>query len=153
MKIKIVNLGGIGHKFIEEGISFYKDRINFFCNFEIILPSKKIMFSSSKEKLKRQAEIAKKYFTNNSYVILLDLRGKQYLSSDFAKYFNNILNFKKDIVFIIGGDEGVDDEIREKASEIISVSNFTFNHEIVTLILCEIIYRSFCILSHHPYHK
>lgn len=153
MKIRIVNLGGIKEGFVCEGIKLYSKRIRYYCDFEIIIPSKRIEASSIDEKLKKQYEFAKEYVGKKDYVILLDLKGKEYTSEDFARHLRSIINSNKDILFLIGGDEGVDERLKKSAHLIFSLSKLTFNHEIATLIVCEAIYRSFCILSNHPYHR
>ena len=153
MRIIVVNLGGLSQRFVVEGVNFYIHRISRFCDFQVVTPHSKIKSASKDEKLKKQSNTASRYIDDRRYVILLDLKGKEYTSIDFAKHLNMVMASKKEIVFLIGGDCGSHDEIKEKVDEILSISPFTFNHEIITLILCEIIYRSFCILSNHPYHR
>ncbi|MCX7955766.1 MAG: 23S rRNA (pseudouridine(1915)-N(3))-methyltransferase RlmH, partial [Patescibacteria group bacterium] len=118
----------------------------------LIMPSKKINYSSKNDKLKKQAEFGLKYL-DNAYNIFLDINGKQFDSVTFASFFEKVISNKKIINFFIGGDEGFDEKFKKNSDIIISLSPHTFNHELVTLILFEIIYRTFSIIRNYPYHK
>ena len=66
----------------------------------------------------------------------------------------NLINTKKkDLVFIIGGSYGIDDELLVYADEKVSFSKLTFPHQLMRVILVEQIYRAFKIMENHPYHK
>lgn len=80
-------------------------------------------------------------------VILLDERGKQLTSPDFSAELA-----KDNYTVVIGGAYGVNDELRQRANLIISLSQMIFPHQLVRLILMEQIYRAQCIYHHHPYH-
>lgn len=153
MKIKIITVLGYKIKFIKDGVEYYKDKIKHFSNTEILIPKIKDNFTSKNEKLKKQGEAVCKMIGTDDFVILCDINGKMIESTGFAKEFEKILNLSKNIVFVIGGDEGVSDDIILRSNLRISFSKMTFNHELFTVMLLEQIYRAFCIIKNYPYHK
>lgn len=80
-------------------------------------------------------------------VLLLDERGEQLTSPDFSRQIS-----RENLTIIIGGAYGVNDELRNRADQIISLSHMIFPHQLVRLILVEQIYRAQCISRNHPYH-
>ncbi len=82
-----------------------------------------------------------------AYLIVLDERGEQLTSEEFA----SVLEKSNYIVFFIGGKEGVGEGIKRKSDFTLSLSRMTFSHQLARIILLEQIYRAFCILHNHPY--
>lgn len=90
---------------------------------------------------------------DRDFVVLLDLQGKDVSSPDMSLKIMNEIDLGKKIVFLIGGSHGVNDEVRKRANYRWKISNLTFPHQLVRLMLCEQIYRMFMIARNHPYHK
>ena len=91
---------------------------------------------------------------SNSYVISLDINGKQITSINFAKRIEYIKTYHtSDIVFIIGGSLGLSEAIKNQSNELISFGKMTYPHQLMRLILVEQIYRAFRINNNEPYHK
>lgn len=88
-----------------------------------------------------------------SYKIMLDEKGQNIDSISFAKIIEQAASSYKSIDFFIGGACGLNDEIRIKANSIISFGKLTWPHKLARLMLSEQIYRSYSILSNHPYHR
>lgn len=88
-----------------------------------------------------------------AHIISLDAGGKLYNSEDLADKMSFLLNSHSHWCFLIGGPEGLHPELKAKAHESWSLSKLTFPHPMVRLLLLESLYRSWCILHHHPYHK
>lgn len=153
MEIRIINLGGITQNFIKEGIAYYFNKIRYFSKIYLIMPQKKFIYSSKDEKLKKQSEFGLRYIDINSYNIFLDEKGKIYDSSSFAKFFENKLMNVENINFFIGGDDGFHLDFRKKSDEFMSLSSHTLNHELATLVLVEILFRTFSIIRNFPYHR
>ena len=88
------------------------------------------------------------------FVILLDLQGIGLSSEALSQTIQNGFNRSvKQIIFIIGGSLGVNDELRQRADLMWKLSDNTFPHGLVRVMVLEQIYRSFKILSNQPYHK
>ena len=86
-------------------------------------------------------------------LVALDERGKQLSSVDFAKWLGRQQDSGRDVAFVIGGDEGLSDEVRAKAALVLSLSAMTLPHRLARLMLVEQVYRGFSILRGEPYHK
>jgi len=155
MTITLLQIGKTFFNYIEKGIEDYKQRINRYINFNIEtykLPQKfsKLPIHIQKEK---EAEIILEKIKKFNYIILLDEKGKQLSSVEFASKINEItLRSYKKIVFIIGGPYGVTEDIKAKSDFIISMSKMTFSHQLIRLIFVEQLYRAFTIINNEKYH-
>ncbi|MBN2018546.1 MAG: 23S rRNA (pseudouridine(1915)-N(3))-methyltransferase RlmH [Candidatus Cloacimonetes bacterium] len=87
------------------------------------------------------------------YVIALDENGDQHTSKEFSRHLNRILvSQNKPLYFIIGGPYGFSKGVKDRADELLSLSQLTFTHQMVRIILLEQIYRAFTILKGKKYH-
>ncbi len=100
-----------------------------------------------------EADIILSQVTKDDIVVLLDERGKEIRSLDFASFMNQrFLSGMKGLVFIIGGAYGADQRIKNRADHILSLSRMTFPHQLVRLLFTEQLYRALTILRNEPYH-
>lgn len=107
-----------------------------------------------KENMDLEGKRIIKKIPKNSYIISLDRLGKEHDSISFSNHFKTMIEeYKKDIVFIIGGSYGLSEEVLKMSDLKLSFSKFTFPHQLMRLILVEQIYRAFKIMENHPYHK
>lgn len=86
-------------------------------------------------------------------LVALDERGKALGSVEFAKWLGRQQDTGRDVAFVIGGDEGLSDEVRGRAALVLSLSAMTLPHRLARLVLVEQVYRAFSILRGEPYHK
>ncbi len=87
-------------------------------------------------------------------VILTDLRGREFSSPELAdKLKGYMLDGRSRLCFIIGGSNGVSDEVFARADLKLSFSRLTFSHQIFRIMLLEQLYRAFKIMNGEPYHK
>ena len=90
---------------------------------------------------------------SRDYVVLLDERGKEFTSREFAAYVDKkTLSLPGNLVFVIGGPYGFSQEVYDRANDKISLSRMTFSHEMVRLFFVEQLYRAMTILRGEPYH-
>ena len=89
----------------------------------------------------------------NSQLVVLDVLGRSVTTMKFSSMLEGWLQQGQDISIIIGGPDGVSDELLSKASVKLSLSGLTFPHPLVRVILLEQIYRAWSILNNHPYHR
>jgi 23S rRNA (pseudouridine1915-N3)-methyltransferase len=88
------------------------------------------------------------------FCVVLDGRGKELSSSQLADLFQDLLlSGKKRLIFVVGGPEGLDDTVRERADLILSFSKLTFTHEMMRVLLLEQLYRAWTIIRREKYHK
>lgn len=89
-----------------------------------------------------------------STLILMDSRGKEFSSEQFAKFLGDYQDRNPlPLVFAIGGADGFSSEARSGASSAISLGKMTLAHELARVVLLEQVYRAFTILKGHPYHS
>jgi len=155
MNINIVCIGKIKDKYIIDGITEFSKRLSAFVNlnfYELKEYNKEDNIQISIEK--ESADILKQLEKLNSFNILLDLNGKEYTSEAMSKYIEDLkIKGSSSISFIIGGSNGINDEVRKKADMKLKFSYFTFPHQLMRLILMEQIYRWFSISNNIKYHK
>ena len=155
VKINIVCIGKVKDKYIRDGIEEFSKRLSRYANFNVVELSeeddnKGIESAISKETERIINVINKK---SQSYNILLDLKGKQKSSEEMAELLEKITIQKSEINFIIGGSNGVGDELRRIVDFRLNVSLFTCPHQLMRLILAEQIYRWISINNNIKYHK
>ena len=160
MKIKIIGVGKIKEKFYKEAIGEYSKRMGAYNKIEIIevpdeqapenLSDKEIDQVKAKEGEKILAKIEE-----TDYVVSLEILGKQMTSEGFAEFIRNEMaeGFGRDLVFVIGGSNGLSQEVSQRANYKLSFSKMTFPHQLMRVILMEQIYRAYRIINGHPYHK
>lgn len=88
-----------------------------------------------------------------SLIVALDERGQTMTSLDFAKDMQKLRTSNKDITFIIGGPDGLAEDLRKKAQNVLSFGAMTWPHQLTCAMLTEQIYRSMTLLAGHPYHR
>ena len=90
----------------------------------------------------------------DSYVITLEISGKMLSSEDFAKKLKQLSNEgHNEIVFVIGGANGLSKSVSSRANFKLSLSSMTFTHQLVRIFLYEQIYRAFKIINNENYHR
>ncbi len=156
MKIKIIALGKIKEKFLKDGIDEFLKRLTPYTSIEIIeLTPVEIKDGNLIQKaLEQESEKILANIKPNSYVITLEILGKQLSSEDFAQKINEItISGISELVFIIGSSCGIAKSVSERANFKLSISKMTFLHQFARLLLVEQIYRAFKILKGETYHK
>ena len=89
----------------------------------------------------------------DDFLVALDEKGKHFTSTELSVFIQNRANEgQKQLIFLIGGAYGIDDTILKRANHKWSLSQLTFPHQLVRLILCEQIYRACTILRNEKYH-
>lgn len=158
LTIQIICVGKIKESFMREAIEEYKKRLSKYCNLIISeLSDEKLPnnINPSIINIIKEKEGAKiiDAIKKDSYVVCLDLKGKQFTSEEFSKKIDTIpISGFSSITFIIGGTLGLDEQILKNCNEKISFSNMTFPHQLIRLFLLEQLFRSFKISHHETYH-
>jgi 23S rRNA (pseudouridine1915-N3)-methyltransferase len=147
MKFELIFVGKTTEKYLTEGIDIYLKKLKYYVPADIVIVNSK---SSSADD---EANAIVKKISSNDFLILLDEKGRQLDSSTLSKQIQKWMNqsYKK-IVFITGGAYGVNDSLRKRANFIWSLSDLTFTHQMVRLLLTEQLYRAMTILKGEAYH-
>ena len=158
LNINIVCVGKIKENYLKDAISEYSKRLGRFCNLNIVelqdekIPEK-INDSIINEVKNKESSKMIQAIKKDSYIICLDLKGKEFSSEEFSKKLQNIaLNFNSSITFVIGGTLGLNQEILSMSSEKICFSKMTFPHQLIRVFLLEQLFRAFKISNNETYH-
>lgn len=155
MRLCLLLLGKTTDSFVKEGILSYQKRIEHYVPFEIKVLSdiKNTRNMPMAEQMKKEGELLLNSFKEDDEIILLDEKGKERNSIDFAKYLNEkMLYSNKRMVFVVGGPYGFSKEVYQKAHGKISLSAMTFSHQLVRVVFLEQLYRAMTIIKGEPYH-
>ena len=159
MKITIISVGKIKEKFFIDAINEYTKRLSKFCKLtEEVIPDERADDSYSQAEIEqvktREGIKIINSIPKNSYVIIMDIKGKQLSSEELAEKISNLgVNGISDITFVIGGSNGLSEDVIKKADFRLSFSKMTFPHQLFKIILLEQVYRAFKINAGETYHK
>lgn len=156
MKINLLCIGKTDDKEIKNLINYYLTRLPRHWNFEITeIPDVKNARNLTPDLLKKEeAKLFLNIIENTDLVVLLDEKGKQFTSREFAQKLDSYQNNSiKKICFFVGGAYGFSEEMYQRANEKISISKMTFTHQMIRLFFVEQIYRADQILQGKPYHN
>lgn len=155
MKFCLLVVGKTASSFMSKGIEEYKSRVNRYVGFEIISISdlKSTRGLTEMQQKEKEGEMLLASLTPSDTVILLDEKGREYTSREFADFQASMMNRGvKRLVYVIGGPYGFSQKVYERADGKISLSRMTFSHEMARLFFCEQLYRAMTILRGEPYH-
>ncbi len=158
MKITIACVGKIKEKYLDAGIAEFSKRLTPFCKLEVVSINEERMPDNPapaerEQVLERETQRLINIIPANSYVILLDVIGKQISSPELAEKIDALtLSGTSHITFVIGGAFGYTDALRKRADFALSFSKMTFTHQMIRLLLIEQIYRAFKISRGEKYH-
>lgn len=155
MKFCLLVVGKTASSFMSKGIEEYKSRVNRYVGFEIISISdlKSTRGLTEMQQKEKEGEMLLASLTPSDTVILLDEKGREYTSREFADFQASMMNRGvKRLVYVIGGPYGFSQKVYDRADGKISLSRMTFSHEMARLFFCEQLYRSMTILRGEPYH-
>ena len=155
MKITLLTVGKTDKDWVKQGMDIYVSRLKHYIPFSITeIPELKNVSALSREQIKaKEGELILKNVKPADNLVLLDERGKEYSSVEFAKVLQDKINYEgKDIVFVIGGAYGFSEDVYGRANSRMSLSRMTFSHQMVRAIFAEQLYRAFTIIKGEPYH-
>ncbi|GAA0468987.1 23S rRNA (pseudouridine(1915)-N(3))-methyltransferase RlmH [Alkalibacillus silvisoli] len=159
MNITIVSVGKLKEKYLKQGIDEYMKRLSKYAKVKIEeVPDEQApdnMSEAEEEAVKnKEGEKILTKISTDTYVITLEIEGKQLTSEAFAKKMDDLATYgKSKIAFVIGGSLGLSDEVKQRSDYAISFSKMTYPHQLMRLILLEQLYRGFRIVRNEPYHK
>ena len=150
LTINILCIGKIKEDFFKSAINEYSKRLSKYCKLNIVeLPDEKIpdklninMTEQIKEK---ESNNIINHLPKDTYIICLDLTGKEYSSENFSSKLENLSQITSNITFVIGGSLGIHKNLLNKANEKICFSKMTFPHQLIRIFLLEQIFRAFKI--------
>lgn len=155
MNVELIVVGKTDSNEVARLVEEYKGRISFYTRFGMtVIPDLRNTRSLSEAQQKKaEGELILKQLLTSDYVVLMDERGVQPSSEEFAEWLQKrMASGCKRLVFIIGGPYGFSEDVYARADGKVSLSRMTFSHQIVRAIFAEQLYRAFTIINHEPYH-
>lgn len=154
MKITLLVVGKTTDAHIETLIQDYQKRLTHYVPFSmVVIPELKNTKSLTMEQQKlAEGELILRNLTPSTDMILLDERGREYRSVEFADFLQKKMSSGRDVIFVVGGPYGFSQNVYDRANGKISLSQMTFSHQMVRLFFVEQIYRAMTILRGEPYH-
>ena len=159
MQIRVIAVGKIKEKFLQDGIAEYEKRLRPYVKLQVVeLADEKRPQQASPAielaSMEKEGERILAATPEGSFVIALDVNGKSWSSGDLAASFREWeLSGKNQLAFVIGGDLGLSPAVLARSDMRLSLSPMTFTHPMARLLLLEQVYRAFRILRGEPYHK
>ena len=155
MKIILLAVGTKMPSWVTEAFTDYQKRFppEMKLVLEEIPPVKRNGKNSDNKAKEQEAKLILEALPKKAYIVALDERGKQYTSLEMGDKVGKWQNLGMDVVLIVGGPNGLTDEVRNKANELWSLSKLTLPHPLVRVFLAETIYRGYSIFANVPYHR
>lgn len=156
MNVKLIVVSKTDVPYLQTGIEEYASRLSHYCGFElVVVPALKGMGKASPAEVKeREGQQLLRQMERTDYVVLLDEHGREYTSVGFSDMLQQRMNAgTRTLAFVIGGAYGFSPSVYAAAHGKMSLSQMTFNHQMVRLFFLEQLYRAYTILNHEKYHN
>ncbi|MGL5741230.1 MAG: 23S rRNA (pseudouridine(1915)-N(3))-methyltransferase RlmH [Legionella sp.] len=155
LKITIITLGNKMPDWVMQGSNDYAKRFNDGIQLKIIeIPLIRRSKSSDLVRiLEKEYALIKEAMPANARIIALAIEGKSFSSEELAGKISKLQQTTSHLCFVIGGPEGLSQEILKQCDERWSLSKLTLPHPLVRIMLLETLYRAWSIINNHPYHK
>ena len=156
--IKIISVGTLKEEYLRQAVAEYSKRLSGYCKFvEVVLKESKLPDSPSEKEIAVALDVEAKNIlaeiSPRTFTIAMCVEGKQLSSEAFAKKISDISMQNSEIAFVIGSSHGLSDKVKAESNMRLSVSEMTFPHQLMKVMLMESIYRAFNIISGTKYHK
>ena len=154
MKITLLLVGKTLKGWIKDGLDVYEGRLGHYVGFNVVeIPELKNVSALTKDQIKKkEGELILKAVRPDDNLILLDERGMERSSLEWASFLQTEMAKGKNIVYVVGGAYGFSEEVYARSNGKVSLSRMTFSHQMVRVIFAEQLYRAFTIINGEPYH-
>lgn len=155
MKIALVWIGKTVAPYLVEAVNDYVKRVRFYTPFEVVeVPGlKNTKALSVAQQRDKEGELLLKTIEPTDVVVLLDDKGRQMTSVEFAAWIEKHKQVSaRRLVFVVGGAYGFSRAVYDRANTLISLSKMTYSHQMVRLVFVEQLYRAHTITAGEPYH-
>ncbi len=158
LTIKIVCVGKLKESYLKSAVEEYSKRLSKYCKLDIVeVADEKIpdrLNESIEQEIKaKECDNIFRHLKTDSYIIALDLHGKEYTSEEFSQKLDNVSMLSSNITFVIGGSLGFNKTLLDYCQEKICFSKMTFPHQLIRVFLLEQIFRAFKISNGETYHR
>ncbi len=155
MNITLLAIGTKMPKWVNEGYQEYARRLGRDCNLTLNeIPSpRKSNSEDSASVCRKEGELLLAAVPKGAYVLALDEHGKPQSTRSVADKLRHLKENPQPLALLIGGADGLSDQVLSQCNEKWSLSKMTFPHAMVRVIVAEQIYRAISLLNNHPYHR
>ena len=159
MQIRVITIGRIKEKYLQDGIAEYEKRLRPYVKVQIVEISEEKRPASAAPSVERialekEGDRILAAIPEGSFLIALDVKGISWSSEELAASFREWeLSGQNPLTFVIGGDLGLSPAVIARSDLRLSLSKMTFTHPLARLLLVEQVYRAFRIMRGEPYHK
>lgn len=151
LKVRVASVGKDRSGLFAPGVEEYAGRLRHYTSFSLVeLPA----FKGNKPRaLEEEGKALLGLRGPRDQLVALDERGALFDSLEFSRFVGRAQTQGKDLLFVLGGDEGLAPEVRQAAQNTLALSKMTLPHRLARLLLVEQLYRAFTVLRGEPYHK
>ena len=158
IQVTLITVGNLKEPYLRDAAAEYKKRLSAFCRFEEVQLKEQKLSDDPSEKeivasLTAEGKEILSALPSKAYRIALCVEGKQFSSPDFAARLEEVFARTGEVALVIGSSYGLSEEVKRACDLRLSVSEMTFPHQLMRVLLLEILYRSFQILHGGKYHK
>jgi len=152
LKVRVASIGKDRSGLFAPGVAEYAARLTHYARFELVeLPEAKMR--SGPAAMADEGERLLALAGKKDWLVALDERGQAHSSVELARFVGQAQAASHDLLFTVGGDEGLSPGVAQSAKLVLSLSRMTLPHRLARLVLCEQLYRAFTVLKGEPYHK
>jgi len=155
MKINILAVGNKMPDWVNAGYATYIKRLPHEITAKLIeiKPEKRAGGQQIQQLLNAESKRIRAAIPAGCRLVALDERGKQWTTVKFASVITEWMREGGDTTFVIGGADGLHQDIKASANELLALSKLTMPHGLVRVVLAEQLYRAVSVLNKHPYHR
>ncbi|HIW38754.1 MAG TPA: 23S rRNA (pseudouridine(1915)-N(3))-methyltransferase RlmH [Aliicoccus persicus] len=159
MKLTVITVGKLKEKYWVDAVKEYKKRISKYAKIELIeVADEKEPNNASEKDIEmikdKEGERILSKIKDSQHVVTLEIEGKEYTSESLAKQYQTWMNTgKSDVVFVIGGSNGIGREMKKRSNQEISFGSLTYPHQMMKVMILEQLFRVNKILRNEAYHK
>jgi 23S rRNA (pseudouridine1915-N3)-methyltransferase len=155
MKLLIIAVGNRMPDWVEAATGEYMKRMGRDLPLQLVAirPQARAGGVTAARAMAQEAERIRAAIPRQAHVVILDERGDNVTTRDLAQRLERWMQDGRDVVFIIGGADGIDPDLKSAAHETLRLSSLTLPHVLARVLLAEQLYRAMSLLKNHPYHR
>lgn len=151
LHIEIIQVGKTKDRYFQDAEKELTKRLSPYARVRNLIVEVKKSGQDVKKTIEKESESIMKLIREDTVVIVLDVKGNQYTSEEFADLIGELSQRGK-VTFVVGGPYGVSQKVLDRADIRLSFSKMTFTHQMIRVFLLEQIYRGFTIMQGKSYH-
>jgi 23S rRNA (pseudouridine1915-N3)-methyltransferase len=153
LKVRLLSVGRDRSGWFEPAVQGYADRLKHYTRLELVELSEPRGKRAAESSRAQEAERILAARRPAETLVALDEHGEALDTASFARFLGEAQVRSTDLLFVVGGDDGLDASVRAAAGRVLSLSSLTLPHRLARLVLVEQLYRAFTILKGEPYHR